>query len=456
MTAPFDGPVPSDPQCPAVGHLAESAPQATPGGIARDGLIVLIASLGGHLGNFLFYVVGARALDPAGFAELASLTSLALIVLTPVSGVQAAMARDVAQATVRQDTSTARALIRWLFWRTFLLQTVLFAIFALATPAAFAVLRLSSPGVWLLASLWFALSVSVQALLGPIQGLGRFRTMAWILAGPLGLVRLVFALPLIVVWELPGALLALIGATLIGLGTIIWSLRSHLRPLRGLAKARHPAGGARTLGLPVVGLLAFASVTNIDIVAAKIRLTPELAATYSSAALLGKVALYATVSLGFVLLPKVSERIARGQDYARATLLTMAAVVGVGLLTGLAFFLASEALIVAAFGPTYDQAAALILPITLIMTVAGVLNVHLTLAIARRDRTFIGGFAAVAVVHAGALLIFGESATSLIATNAVVLGSALALWEVFSSHGAVRMLIHRRGAGHRSEEPAYE
>ncbi|CAN5315575.1 hypothetical protein BH24ACT9_BH24ACT9_01800 [soil metagenome] len=458
MTPPIDESIPSDPGLPATDHVAERHPQRhSDRAAARDGLIVLVASLGGHLGNFLFYVLGARALDPAGFAELASLTSLALIVLTPVSGVQAAMARDVAQATVRADSSLAGALIRWLFWRILLLQTLLFAVFALATPAAFAVLRLSSPGVWLLASLWFALSVSVQALLGPIQGLSRFPTMAWILAGPLGLVRLVFALPLVLLLGLPGALIALIGATLIGLGTVIWSLRRHLVPLRTLPKAgRHPAGGARTLGLPVTGLLAFASITNIDIVAAKIGLTSELAATYSSAALLGKVALYATVSLGFVLLPRLSERIARGQDYARATLLTMAVVVGVGLLTGLAFLVASEGLIVAVFGATYEQAAGLILPITLIMTVAGVLNVHLTLAIARRDRIFVGGFLAVAVLHAGALLLYGESTTDLIATNAVVLGSALVLWEVFSSHGAVRMLIRRLGADHRSEQPADE
>ncbi len=447
MTVPEDGAASDVPRQPGVGLAGMTAAQPVGGGAARDGLIVLIASLSGHLGNFLFYVLGARALDPAGFAELASLTSLALIVLTPVSGVQAAMARDVAQASARQDAVQTAAMIRWLFWRILVVQSILFAIFALATPLASDILRLSHPGVWLLAATWFALSVSVQALLGPIQGLSRFRTVAWILAGPLGLVRLVFALPLVWAFGLPGALLALIGATLVGFGSVSWSLRHPLTPLRGLTKARYLGASVRTLGLPVAGLLAFAAMTNIDIVAAKIRLAPDVAATYSSAALLGKVALYATVSLGFVLLPKVSERIAQGQDYVRATLLTLAAVIGVGLLTALAFFLASEGLIVTVFGSAYQEASGLILPITLIMTAAGVLNVHLTLAIARRDGVFIGTFVVVAVGHATALLLLGESTRSLITTNAMVIGGALLLWELFSAHGAVRMLIRRPEAG---------
>lgn len=71
----------------------------------------------------------------------------------------------------------------------------------------------------------------------------------------------------------------------------MWSLRGLLRPLRGMWQARHPGEARRLLGFPVACLLAFAAITNVDIVTAKIRLARELAGTYSSAALLGKVAL---------------------------------------------------------------------------------------------------------------------------------------------------------------------
>lgn len=423
-------------------------------GAVRQGMLVLLASLVGHLGNFLFYVVAARNLDPGAFAALASLTSLALIVLTPINGVQAAMARDVAAARALGHRRDVSRMTRWLFSRVLLTQVVLFAAFAAVTPVSSSLFGLTEPSVWVLAAAWFAIGVGVQALLGPIQGLSRFRTVGWVLAGPLGILRLAFLAPLVLLFGLHGALLALIVASLIGTATVMWSLRAHLRPLRGMWQARHPGDPRRLLGLPVGCLLAFAAITNVDIITAKIRLTPELAATYSAAALLGKVALYATVSLGFVLLPKVSERIAQGLDYARATLLTLLAVVAVGLSTALVFLLASDQLIVAVFGSSYEPAADLIFPITLIMTGAGILNVHLTVAIARHDRRFGLAFIVLALVHVAALLVFGRSTGSLIAANAIVIGTAVVLIELFSTHGVGRILVGARSARRQSSRRA--
>lgn len=110
-----------------------------------------------------------------------------------------------------------------------------------------------------------------------------------------------------------------------------------------------------------------------------------------------------------MLLPKVGERIAQRLDYAQATLLTLLAVVGVGLSTALVFLLASDRLIVTIFGSSYERARDLIFPLTLIMTGAGILNVHLTVAIARHDRRFELAFIVLAVMHFAALLAFGQS-----------------------------------------------
>ena len=432
----------------------------------REGLIVALASLVGHLGNFLFYVVAARNLDAGEFATLASLTALALIVLTPVSGVQAAMARDVAHSRARgvahsrargvahsrarDDAIAVTEMTRWLFCRVLVAQVVLFALLAALTPVGSAVLGLTGPTVWLLAAAWLAISAGVQALLGPIQGLSGFRTVGWVLAGPLGILRVLFLVPMVAVLGLPGALLALIGATLIGSGTVIWSLRDELRPLRGLMKARHPGDLTRLFGLPVACLLAFAAITNVDIVIAKISLVPETAAGYSAASLLGKVALYATVSLGLVLLPRVSGRIAQGLDYGRPTLLTLMAVVGVGLLTALVFSLAPDRLIVAVFGSAYEQAGDLIFPITLIMTGAGMLNVHLCVAIAAHDRRFGLAFVGLALIHFAALLVFGQSTAGLITANAIVIGTAVVIVELFSPYGVVRTIGARSARRQRS------
>lgn len=348
------------------------------------------------------------------------------------------MARDVAASRADGNHGDVSQMTRWLFSRVLVTQVVLFAVLAALTPVSSLLFGLAEPTVWMLAAVWFAVGAGVQALLGPIQGLSRFRTVGWVLGGPLGILRVAFLVPLVLVLGLHGALLALVLATLVGTATVIWSLRGLLRPPRGMWRSRHPGDAGRLLGLPVACLLAFAAITNIDIVTAK------LAGTYSSAALLGKVALYATVSLGLRAVAQVSERIAQGLDYAQATLLPLLAVVGAGLTTALVFLLASDRLIVAIFGPSYEQAGDLIFPITLIMTGAGILNVHLTVAIARHDRQFGLAFIVLALLHFAAVLVFGRSTGSLIAANAVVIGTALVLVELFSTHGIVRILVGSR------------
>lgn len=138
------------------------------------------------------HAVAARNLDSGGFAALASLTSLALIVLTPISGVQAGMARDVAASRARGNPHGVNDMTRWLFSRVLVTQIVLFAALAALTPVGSSLFGLTEPRVWLLAAAWFAVGAGVQALLGPIQGRSHFRTVGWVLADPLGILRVAF------------------------------------------------------------------------------------------------------------------------------------------------------------------------------------------------------------------------------------------------------------------------
>lgn len=53
-------------------------------------------------------------------------------------------------------------------------------------------------------------------------------------------------------------------------------------------------------------------------------------------------------------------------------------------------------------------------------------------------------FIVLAVAHFAALLVFGQSTGSLLAANAVVIGAAVVLVELFSTHGVVRILVGAR------------
>ena len=48
-------------------------------GGARAGILVLGCSMVGHVANYLFYVVAARSLTPAQFADVSAMTALGTI-----------------------------------------------------------------------------------------------------------------------------------------------------------------------------------------------------------------------------------------------------------------------------------------------------------------------------------------------------------------------------------------
>ena len=415
----------------------------------RAGLLVLITSLVGHAGNFLFYVVASRQLTPADFAEVAAVTAMGLIVFTPVNGVAAAAARDIAQKIAVDDPAAARAIVAWLVRRLLVVQAVLFGVGAALTPLATDVVGLSNPVTWLLAVLWLSLGLTLYAMLGPLQGYGRFGYVGALLAGPLGLLRVVFLVPLGAALGVPGAATALVVATVIGL-VIAWlGLRRALSVSSALPA---PVGsGLRDLSIAVLALFGFASLTNVDVILANSLLTGAQAATYASAALLGKIALYGPAALSMVLLPNVAARISQGQGIGRPVLLTQAAVIGSGLVTSLVFLLASRSLVGAVFGPDYAAAYPLLFPLSLVMTAAAVMNVNVTIAIARNDKRLIVGLLGLAVAHVGLLLLLGDSPGGLIVASAIAMGSALVIHEVVSQDGIVRLLVRmineRRATG---------
>ena len=69
--------------------------------------------------------------------------------------------------------------------------------------------------------------------------------------------------------------------------------------------------------LLLVGSLAFASLTNVDILLAAYFL-PETAGVYAAAALVGKVVLFLPSALVTVLLPKAASRAAAGLTQRRS------------------------------------------------------------------------------------------------------------------------------------------
>jgi O-antigen/teichoic acid export membrane protein len=412
-------------------------------GGARAGLLVLACSMVGHVGNYLFYVLAARALTPADFADVSAMTALATIAFMPATGVQAAAARDTAALVAAGRLDEVDGLVRWLARRVAVVQVGLFTVLLLATPAAVAVLDLSARSVWLAGAVWLVLGVGLQVSLGPLQGRELFGAVGAVLAGPQGALRPLLLLPGVALAGVTGALGALVLVTIVGLAGVLWLMR---RALTTHALRRVALTGT----LPAVAALtAFASLTNADVVAAKIVLDPTDAGLYSSAALLGKIALYAPSALALVLLPKVTSRLQAGLEIRGPALLTLAATLGTGLLVTGAILAAPSSLVTLVFGPEYGAAYELAAPIAAVMTLASLLQVHLMVALASGARSTLVLTAGAALVQVAGLSLLAETAWEVVLVSAVATASALVVHELVSPFGTVRLLRRSapRGAG---------
>jgi O-antigen/teichoic acid export membrane protein len=408
---------------------------------ARQGLLVLGCSMVGHVANYLYYVLSARALSPAEFSDVSAMTALATITFMPASGIQAAAARDTAAYLVAGDHDRADGLVRWLARRTAMVQAAVLTLLVLVTPAAVKTLGLSSTSVWLAGSLWLTLGLALQVSLGPIQGKQRFGTVGAVLAGPLGALRPLLLVPCVVVAGVTGAVGSLVLATLIGLGGVFLVLRRAL--------FRRDVPSVRLTGTvpALAALIAFASLTNTDVLAAKVLLAPHGAGLYASAALLGKVALYAPSALALVLLPKFTERLEAGQDVRGPALVTMAATVGTGLLVTVAILAAPSSVASMVFGKEYLAGFWLAAPIAAVMTLNALLQVYLMVALASGERRTIVVVVLATVVQILGMALFARSAGGVVTCSAVATGAAVVVHEVTSRYGAVKLLLRRHPVG---------
>ncbi len=415
---------------------------------ARASVFLLLGSMLGHVGNYLYYVVSARSVGPAYFAEISALAGgVAMIAFIPLLGVQAAVAREIARLQALGETDRIAALVRRLVLVVAILGATVLGVLVISTPLAVAWLNLSATSMWLITAVYIALGVVMVCLLGVVQGLSRFRTVGVMLGGPQGVLRPLLVVPFVALAGATGAMWALLVATVIGLAVLGWVVAPYLR------RATTAAGRLPRLWTTFVALIAFASLISSDAVVAKIALPAESAGLYNTGALMGKVAFYGPSALSMLLLPLVTARLERGQDVRRLLSLTLVIVVGMGLAVSAVLFAAPRVLVTAVFGAEYDDAFPLAAPYALVMTLYAVLYVHLTMALAAAESTFLRILAGVAVLQLVLFVALHSSWWHLLAATAIAGAVGFVLHEATSPVGMIRLWRHLLSAARDSAGP---
>ena len=403
----------------------------------RTGLVVTGASFVGHISNYLFYVVTARMLGPAAFAEVSALVAFATLVFQPFNGVQLAAARDVARLRAAGLADQVGGYLRTLFLRITVVNALILAVIVGASSLLRSVLHLESVTLVVFAGVWIVLGTTLLVAVGTVQGLQAFKQVAFQLGGPLGALRVAFLPLLVLAVGISGSMLAMAAATLVGL---VAAGRLIIPQLRSRTASAAPA---MRLGIAVVTLIAFSSMTNSDILVAKASLAPLQAGTYSSAALIGKIALYAPAALAMVLLPQVAARLERHENADRLILNSQLLTLGAALLVVLGLTLVPASLIEATFGAGFADVQGLLVPLALVMTVAALLNVHVTCAMAAHDSRAAVVTTLGALLHLVLLALLHGSPHQIVAASAIAIGSTFLVQEVLSPTGMAKLMMGR-------------
>jgi O-antigen/teichoic acid export membrane protein len=403
----------------------------------RAGLIVLIASFVGHAANYLFYVIAARMVTPPEFAAISALVAFGTIAMMPINGVQVAVARDVAVLRTSGTGGELSAYLRRMGRRMLITCLVLLLLISALSPVLADRLHLGSALPVILAGAWISATALLAVLTGVTQGMERFGYVAFSLAGPLGALRTLL-LPLCVLAAgMAGSMWAMLIASALGVAVL-------LRPVAGTVRAAptQPPAMPSTL-VTMIALLAFSSLTNVDLLVAQATLGESDRAHYAGAVLLGKIALFAPSALALVLLPRATSALERGERAEGAVLKTMALTVACGLCVAAVLWIMPSWVLTGTFGAAYGASKPLLAPLALVMTAAAALWVHLTFAIAKRSRRMTFGLVTAAVAHWVLLALLHDSPRQIITASALAIGTSLIVIEVASRSGVVRMLTGR-------------
>lgn len=343
----------------------------------RAGVLVFIGIGATNLGNVVFHLLSGRILGPALYGEAVSLIAISGLIALPFGGVQYAVARFVADDAARGNADGIAAFVRRALTVSVIVAATVAAIVVLASPLIRELLGITKLSPVLLMALYTFPALLAPALWGVAQGLQRFGLLsASMTVGSVA--RIVLLVALIPLGVGVGAVMGttLVSgclALLVPLPLILWWVR---RPTHG---AHGPATGdvVRYTVPVVIGTLAITSLTTIDLIVAKVALSPYDAGIYGSASLIGRLLLYLPTTIATVLLPKVISRAALELDTREILHASLAVTGGFSLLgTGLLVVL-PKLVVTVTFGDAYDGAIPLIGLFGLAMTVYALLNVQL-------------------------------------------------------------------------------
>jgi O-antigen/teichoic acid export membrane protein len=271
---------------------------------AKNNMIMFIANSIGSFFNLLYQLVMLRLISKDVFASLNSLLSLLVILSVPAAAFTTMVTKHISSYNAAKKSGHLMAVWQKSFLHALYFSITVFFLIVLFKKQIALFLQIDSPGsVNLLAAIFF-LSGIAPVVNGGLQGLEKFKWLAFIGIGS-GLLKLTLSVSLVrnFYGALNGALSGFLASMLISILISIWPLRFLLS-----AMAKEKINLKQQYGyiLPVAAVsLSFALLTNIDMVLVKHFFLRE-AQDYAVAQMVGKIILSISGMVYMVMFARAS------------------------------------------------------------------------------------------------------------------------------------------------------
>ena len=405
------------------------------GKLARASSWLVVGGVAGGILGYLFQIIMGRMLSVSEYGIFSALMAMLVVIAAPMTTLSMIISRRVSTYRSEQDNGKLGYLFYWINRKLLLIAVVLIVlvVFNIKPLQNFLLIEKSAHLYLLLIILLIAFPQAVNNAY--LQGLQYFKWLS--VSGVLAtLLKIIIAVILIYFGlGVAGALGGVIFSTFIILILTYVVLRPSLS--KNNASISNTTHLLFKSAMPVLlANVAFAVMTQIDMVLVKYYFSEQEVGIYAAASILGKAVMYLPGGIAMALFPMVAENHASGKSSAHLMFQAVGVTALLSLTGALFYYFFADSIIVLLYGNDYKEAANVlkyfgfaILPMALIMVAE-----HFLIAMGRVLFTYL--FMVVAPLQLIAIYYYHDTLLDIVAVLSisgiilVVSGYGL-LWRTF-------------------------
>jgi len=394
--------------------------------LVKHGSVMTAGNVVAGLFSYAFMIIAARGLGPTEFGALGALLSLFYMASSLISAIITLVSRNVAEARARDPEVDITHLVRSPIITVGVHSIIVFAIYAALSPSLNRLLNIDNLPAVVLLGVFCVIAALNGVLRGSLQGVHHFGAVALAISCEALLRLLIGIVCFLIGFSLLGALLAYLCSTAICLFLTLPMVPLNWRRFFAPVADKAEIQTSRRAYSTALSFVAFAAITQVDMIAAKVYLSAADAGYYAAACNFVKTPfLLIAGSFAMAMFPAlvgVRSGTRDGQRLLRITLLAVGACLGGATL--ICLWLAKP-IIASLLGPAFLPLAPWLGLFALAACVPAILAVVMRYVLLSDMRLLVVALAAGTAAEISLLLLFHSTPVSV--CGALFAGGVVAL-----------------------------